>query len=504
MKEIRDRITKFVVICTLAAVLLTGLLSTVTANRIVSDTAYQSMQMQCDITGGKVNEMMSSVENAVEFLYESEYAFIDSPDEFANDADAMKNFDTMMTGTMKRLSENTSGSITVYYRYNPDYTDIMKGHFFVRSKETKEMREEPVTDIKAYKSDDIGHVGWYYEAIKAGGPVWIGPYHKDNINRDVMSYVIPVYIKGELIGVVGMDVDFKYISDYIDRIEIYDTGKAYAVSDGCFLSYNGSRLKKTPVENTSRTRNLYEAVHSDDEINGVYVKNGKQEAFASKDMRGGLHLIISAPTREIYRDSYRLIMWISFLMVAVTIIVLLISRPICMRMVQKAYTDKLTGLPNREYFHDIYEKFQKERNMQQSTLFMLDIDYFKKVNDTYGHAAGDKVLTAVASELKPMFGDKAVLSRWGGDEFIGIIPSNGDIRTCTELCRRVSEDSTEICTGGYTLSIGLYRMPDSIDETHLESMVAKADTALYEAKGVRNCVMIYNKMGEDCKAAMVY
>ena len=174
MKEIRDRITKFVVICTLAAVLLTGLLSTVTANRIVSDTAYQSMQMQCDITGGKVNEMMSSVENAVEFLYESEYAFIDSPDEFANDADAMKNFDTMMTGTMKRLSENTSGSITVYYRYNPDYTDIMKGHFFVRSKETKEMREEPVTDIKAYKSDDIGHVGWYYEAIKAGGPCGSG------------------------------------------------------------------------------------------------------------------------------------------------------------------------------------------------------------------------------------------------------------------------------------------------------------------------------------------
>jgi GGDEF domain-containing protein len=139
-------------------------------------------------------------------------------------------------------------------------------------------------------------------------------------------------------------------------------------------------------------------------------------------MNGGLHLVISAPTAEIYENSYRLILLITVLMVASTAAILAISRPICTRIVQMAYTDCLTGLPNREYFRDIYDSRMKEKNIQ-STMFMLDIDHFKMVNDTYGHAVGDKVLTAVAGEIRDIFGKNAILSRWGGDEFVGIIPS---------------------------------------------------------------------------------
>jgi hypothetical protein len=159
VKEIRDRITKFVVVCTLAAVLLTGTVSTVTANRIVSNSASECMQMQCDVTGGKVNELMSSVEASVRFLCESTYAYIDSPQDFANDIVSMDNYDTMMTAAMKKLSESTSGSMAVYYRYNPEYTTRKMGRFFVRAPETKAMREEPPTDINAYKSTDMEHVG---------------------------------------------------------------------------------------------------------------------------------------------------------------------------------------------------------------------------------------------------------------------------------------------------------------------------------------------------------
>ena len=498
VKEIRDRITKFVVICTLAAVLLTGTVSTVTANRIVSSSAAECMQMQCDVTGGKVNELMNSVESSVRFLCESTYAYIDSPQDFANDIVSMNNYDTMMTAAMKKLSESTSGSMAVYYRYNPDYTTRMKGRFFVRSKETKAMREEPPTDISAYKSTDIEHVGWYYEAVKAGGPVWIGPYHNSNINRDIMSYVVPIKIQGTLVGVIGMDVDFRYIADYIGQISIYDTGGAFSVSDGKILQYDNEKLIRIPVENISGYQELYAAVHSDQETSGTYTKNGKQSVFTSKDMNGGLHLVISAPTAEIYKDSYRLILLITVLMVASTAVILAISRPICTRIVQMAYTDRLTGLPNREYFRDIYDSRMKEKNIQ-STMFMLDIDHFKMVNDTYGHAVGDKVLTAVAGEIRDIFGKNAILSRWGGDEFVGIIPSDGDLERCRELCQRVSEDSTEICAGGYTLSVGLYRIRENMAGNNIENMVSKADMALYEAKGVRNCAMVYNKMGADCK-----
>jgi methyl-accepting chemotaxis protein len=78
----------------------------------------------------------------------------------------------------------------------------------------------------------------------AGGPVWIGPYHNSNINRDIMSYVVPIKIQGTLVGVIGMDIDFRYITDYIGQISIYDTGGAFAVSDGNILQYDNGLLTR--------------------------------------------------------------------------------------------------------------------------------------------------------------------------------------------------------------------------------------------------------------------
>lgn len=158
------------------------------------------------------------------------------------------------------------------------------------------------------------------------------------------------------------------------------------------------------------------------------------------------------------------------------------------RLQRLAALDPLTGIYNRRFgMGRLHEEFSRAvRATAPLGLMMFDIDYFKKVNDTYGHLAGDRVLVAVAKTARSAVREGDVLMRYGGEEFLIILPaaSKENTRTVGERLRRKVED-TVLSEGDQTvrvtISVGVtaYPEPDAANE---QELVKRADEALYRAK----------------------
>ena len=157
---------------------------------------------------------------------------------------------------------------------------------------------------------------------------------------------------------------------------------------------------------------------------------------------------------------------------------------------KQGYIDPLTHIYNRKYLYEIVLK-KLSRNYQ---LFMLDIDFFKQVNDTYGHDIGDKVLQEVAARVTKLMRDEDTLIRFGGEEFL-IYTSRLSQQQCFEFAERIRESIAKepvvyqdiVCP--VTISIGIN--PKATKRDNFDEMLKKADTALYKAKNSgRNCVIL--------------
>ncbi len=159
------------------------------------------------------------------------------------------------------------------------------------------------------------------------------------------------------------------------------------------------------------------------------------------------------------------------------------------RLKDMAMRDHLTGLYNRRYFFVTAEKQINDAKTNGGTFYvaMIDIDFFKKVNDTYGHQAGDSVIRVLADELKKVFSDEKRYSvaRFGGEEFIVISSGSaqdGDYIEKIEALRKNIESFSVESEGKnikFTISIGVALHND---EKNLEHMIKDADDCLYIAK----------------------
>ncbi len=166
----------------------------------------------------------------------------------------------------------------------------------------------------------------------------------------------------------------------------------------------------------------------------------------------------------------------------------LISNAVLHQTVERlAVTDGLTGLYNHRWFQErlAYELDRGDRHEEPLSLLLLDIDHFKKINDTYGHPFGDRVLKALAVELGRLARRVDFVARYGGEEF-AIILVNTDRRGCRTSAQRVLKAVRALRIpheGGefsFTLSIGTATCPDNAATR--EELVRCADQALYAAK----------------------
>ncbi|WP_370325180.1 putative bifunctional diguanylate cyclase/phosphodiesterase [Euzebya sp.] len=175
-------------------------------------------------------------------------------------------------------------------------------------------------------------------------------------------------------------------------------------------------------------------------------------------------------------------------------------------LAQQATTDRVTGLPNRPHLEAALESALADRAVDggRCAVLFMDLDDFKLVNDSFGHEAGDRVLVAVAERLLAARQGDEVVARFGGDEFVVLVPRVDGAERAVDVGRRyVSATSAIETLAGIEVrvhaSVGVALSSDAV--TTSSSMIADADAAMYRAKRAAERVVLFN---DDLRTAAIH
>jgi diguanylate cyclase (GGDEF)-like protein len=152
-----------------------------------------------------------------------------------------------------------------------------------------------------------------------------------------------------------------------------------------------------------------------------------------------------------------------------------------------AITDSLTSLYNRRHFSKVGEEEVQRacRYGRSLSAIMMDIDYFKRVNDTFGHKVGDQILQGVAGSCRKELRGVDVVGRYGGDEFVILLPEN-DRAAAGKVAERLRKNIADIhintAKGPVKITASLGVASVDCDKPSLETLLSRADKALYVAK----------------------
>ncbi len=170
-----------------------------------------------------------------------------------------------------------------------------------------------------------------------------------------------------------------------------------------------------------------------------------------------------------------------------------------------ATTDPLTGIYNRRHFFHLAEReFERRQRYKESiSIIMLDLDYFKQINDTYGHTAGDKVLNTAVQHFQDSLRKVDVLARYGGEEFVILLPETG----CEHAKQMAERLRTRLANAPIridgkelkiTASFGIASASKEDNTVNLDILLNRADKALYKAKDSgRNAIYMWQKQEGD-------
>lgn len=221
------------------------------------------------------------------------------------------------------------------------------------------------------------------------------------------------------------------------------------------------------------------------DVDKVYSERSfKEDAFEFRIASMGSISYFKARLKALYYKGYR---------IGSTVLISNVTKEkeIIHELEKMARFDQLTGILNRRYFIELIsiELSKLKKKDYKGILFMFDIDHFKRINDTYGHQAGDYILKEMVSIAKNMLRNKDLIGRYGGEEFIGFLPniSISEAMSIIECIRSAFEKYDFIYDGIFikvTASFGVaeYYRQGSGEYFSYKEMVKRADTALYMAK----------------------
>jgi len=310
----------------------------------------------------------------------------------------------------------------------------------------------------------------------------------DSVHNGKLYLFIDFKIKdehGRLLGIAGIGLDMSRINVVFSRYEkAYDLNAFVASNSGNINVYcNGSEFFKQLSEIPEITSNR-DLMNKNKIVSFVWNKAKGVNTCITTEYISDLDWYICvkkdmASTERVFlkRLSYDII-YVCFILAFIIAVIASVFSRYNRFVIKIENTDELTNLPNRKQFYRLLEKLSKTK-MHGSWFFIFDIDHFKLINDSRGHLFGNKVLSSTAIIAKKHIGECGIISRWGGDEFAGIIYPNSDLNKIfknimSELAEYANANDTNV-----TISVGIYKIQknDSID-----TMLNRSDKALYRSK----------------------
>lgn len=476
MKSIQTKFVSLILSGILLSAVMIGCVGMMTTQKAVGRDSAMIMNLMCSENAKDLDSLLNRISQSVDILAAHALEQLDKPEKLSDDT-----YRETYTESLKELIINvgndTDGAIAVYLRFNPEFTPPTAGFFWGKTTAGGTFEELAITDFSKYSSSDIEHVGWYYIPVEEGKPTWMAPYWNDNIDTYMISYVIPLYKDNTLLGVLGMDIDFEYITDAVEEIEIYDTGYAFLADEEGSVIYHkeetaGSSMSAVDESLSDAAEKMKEESSGASLINYSYLGQEKRMAFQS--LSNGMRLVITAPASEIDKDKNELIFEIVLITVVICLIFIIITvrntrsiiRPLkelnqaakkiadgdlsvplvhetkdevgmlaesfrqTVCHLQKymdyinslAYRDAMTGVNNKTAYEDAVKKMEEKMRLAnpQFAVVVFDVNGLKKINDTYGHDFGDMLIISACKLISKSF-PKSPVYRIGGDEFAVIL-----------------------------------------------------------------------------------
>lgn len=461
MKSIKSKALALVVSGMLLITIAIGVIGAVYFGRVLDTDSNMITNQVAETESGKINDLflqmeytVKMMENFIVYSFEDPYRLSDA--EFRNSyAQDMKEW------IINTVGRDTDGVASYFLRIAPELSDGTSGFFVAIRDGGKHFEDIPVTDITNWESSDTAR--WYSEPVRAGQPTWIMPYD-DGMNHDnVITYAIPIYKNGVFVGVIGMEIDFAYITNIIDQISVYDNGFAYLSDDDHNLIY--SPVSEHQLEK-SHSKHRYAEEH--------------------RDLNNGMHLIIHVDYVDMQRDAYSLFGTVALvaliiisIFIAITIILIKrILRPLNELAISAdsiiegkydmqldetvdaeifalgnalkktadrvsnymnyinalAYRDALTGVKNVAAYNEMIVDVERRMRSGEKLNFAIlvaDINMLKLTNDVFGHEVGNQLIIKSAKIICTTFKHSPVF-RIGGDEFV-VMLENSDLENVDSL-----------------------------------------------------------------------
>ena len=338
MRSIKARILAAVIVCTLLTSLICGGVSIINSRKTVYQDSQKEMRYACANQAAELNAQMSRVEQSVNTAYNVVLQQLTDVQSFKTDKAYVDAFTAIMEQMLYEIGGNTEGALTAYIRYNPEFTEPDSGVFWSRSSDAENFEALVPTDFSMYSPDDLEHVGWYYIPVKNGKPTWMSPYLNSNINVYMVSYVIPIVIDGESIGIIGMDIDFDKFTKTVDSATVFETGFAFLSNADGTIAYHKTIEAGTAVAQIDESDVIAGAL-ADPASEGQpinYTYQGELKDMCYQTLTNGMKYVLTAPESEMKSAASRITMLIVIGMLiaaAISVVIgvlmgLVITRPI--------------------------------------------------------------------------------------------------------------------------------------------------------------------------------
>ncbi|MBR2927700.1 MAG: diguanylate cyclase [Oscillospiraceae bacterium] len=531
-QSIQTKITKLTAVGILVTALLIGGLGIYTFRRAMNEDCEDILHLTCGESAQALDEWFVRVEQSVETLANYAQNSLESLERLAADKAYRETYVQELKDLALMLADETDGAVSVYIRFNPDLTTPLDGVFWVQQGAQREFLEFPMTDLSAFDPDDFQHVGWYYVPVRAGHAIWVEPYMNEEMGVYVTSYVVPIYRDGTLIGVVGMDIDFSYITEMVDEIRVYETGHAFLADSELCVIYSHHRQKGEKVdmqmdaelpENADFEELIFE--HEDESV---------RQKLVFQSLENDMRLGVTVPVYEVNKDINHLVSQVVGIALLIVGIFIAISITIAEKMTRPlkelnaaakeiaagnldvsvscdtqdevsdlaesfaetarqlkiridyinslAFVDKLTGVKNNTaYLQEIAQWKERMKSGDVNfAVFVIDVNGLKKVNDTLGHASGNELIIKTAEAAVAVFGKDRVF-RIGGDEFAVICPDT-DAAACAAL-EPIFEETVERMGKSIQLSAAIgSAVCDPKKDISYDAVFERADAEMYRRK----------------------
>ena len=533
MKSLRTRMTLLTILLIILVVVSMALISIVFIRTTERQKSDQLLLLLCETGERNLDYYFDSVQKSVRRVA----AYVEA------DLDGLE--DEQLERHMERIgrkfdemASKTNGVLTYYYRIDPAVSKTVRG-FWYMDLDGEGFTEHEVTDITLYDTEDTSKLVWFTVPKYEGEPVWLPPYITDNLGKRVISYNIPIYWRGQFVGVVGIEIDYTTMAEQVESIRLYGNGYAFLSDEDGNIFFHP---KIDVSQLTEETRHVlpYDAAAKNTFIS--YTFEGVEKIAAWLPLSNGMRLNVAVPVSETEGEWERLVwnylIFAAVVLVAASILSMLYTRRVTKPLVElteaaeqvdkgnydfdlnydkddevgrltntfkrlaghmkdhisdlnkRAYVDALTSVRNKgaytSYIEEMGARLSDDGGQETSfAIGVFDCDNLKQINDRYGHEKGDIYLKTASRLICRVFQHSPVF-RIGGDEF-SVILRNDDYQNREALAQRFNEGMAEISVSAkheweqvhVAMGIAVY---DPQKDRSINDVIRRADEIMYENK----------------------